>query len=300
MNTRTTIYLFTFLVLPLGLMAQNNTTTVKEKYNDNQSYLLTDISYINDAIFMGRRDSIAAPYIFPSIGYYDKSGFFADASASYLTSSEESRFDLFLISTGYMFDAKKWSGGISGTAYFFNEKSYNVQSETVGDITGMLGYDLDALEITFIASSYFNKESSTDIFAGLMLDRTFYAADNSLLINPSIALYAGSQYFYEKYYATSRLGNRKGQGKGTIVSEPSATSNLTILEASEFNLLNVELSLPLQYYHKQFIFSFTPTWAFPQTNATFITEDAIITEDLKNVFYWSAGISYWFNTKKDK
>ncbi len=300
MNTNGLIYLLAFSLLPLNFLAQNNKTTVKEKYNKNQSYLLTDVSYINDAIFMGRRDSIAAPYIFPSIGYYDESGFYADVSASYLTSSEESRVDLFLISAGYMFESKKWSGGISGTAYFFNGKSYNVQSETVGDITGMLGYDLDALEITFIAGSYFNRESSTDIFVGLMLDRTFYAADNSLLINPSIALYAGSQYFYEKYYATSRLGNRKGQGKGTMGSEPSATSNLVILEASEFNFLNIELSLPLQYYHKQFIFSFTPTWAFPQTNTTIITEDAVITEDLKNVFYWSAGISYWFNTKKDK
>jgi len=300
MNTRTIIYLFTFSVLPLGLLAQNNKTTVKEKSNDNQSYLLADISYINDAIFMGRRDSIAAPYIYPSIGYYDESGFFTDVSASYLTSSDESRFDLFLISAGYMFDAKKWSGGISGTAYFFNEDSYNVQSETVGDITGMLGYDLDAFELTLTASSYFNKESSADFFAGLMLDRTFYAADNSLLINPSLALYAGSQYFYQEYYTTSRLGNRKGQGNSSSLTEPSTATSVEIKEASEFNLLNVELSLPLQYYHEQFIFSVTPTWAFPQSSATITTEDSVIVEDLENVFYWSVGISYWFNTKKEK
>lgn len=299
MNTKNLIYLSILFVLPLGLLSQSNTTTVKEKSNDNQSYLLTDISYINDAIFMGRRDSIAAPYIFPSIGYFDESGFFADVSVSYLTSADESRVDLFLMSAGYLFDSKKWSGSISGTAYFFNEESYNVQSETVGDITGTIGYDLDALEITLMASSYFNKESSTDIFAGLMLDHTVYAFDNSLLINPSLAMYAGSQYFYQEYYSTSRLGSRKGQGKGTSVTEPISVANVEIKEASEFNLLNVELSLPLQYYHKQFIFSFTPTWAFPQSSATITTVDTVFEEDLKNVFYWSAGISYWFNTKKD-
>jgi len=300
MNIKTIIFLSAFSLLPIGLLAQNNKTTIKEKSNDNESYLLTDISYINDAIFMGRRDSIAAPYIFPSIGYYDKSGFFTDVSASYLTNSDESRFDLFLLSAGYMFDSKKWSGGISGTAYFFNEDSYNVQSETVGDITGMLGYDLDAFEITLTASSYFNKESSADIFTGLILDRTFYTADNSLLINPSIAIYAGSQYFYQEYYSTSRLGSRKGQGKGSSVTEPSISTNVEIKEASEFSLLNIELSLPLQYYHKQFIFSVTPTWAFPQTSATITTEDTVITEELENVFYWSVGISYWFYTKKNK
>lgn len=300
MKTKDIFYLFVLSLLPIGLLGQNNRTTIKEKSNGDQSYFLSDISYINDAVFMGRRDSIAAPYIFPSIGYYDASGFFADVSASYLTSSEESRFDLFLLSAGYTFTVNKWSGGISGTVYFFNEDSYNVQSETVGDITGMLGYDLDAFEITLTASSYFNKESSADFFAGFILDRTFYAVDNNLLINPSFSMYAGSQYFYQEYYSTSRLGSRKGKGQGAIGSEPNTTTNLQILEASKFKLLNIELSVPLQYYHKQFIFSFTPSWAFPQSPATITTEDAVFEEDLKNVFYWSAGISYWFYSKKNK
>lgn len=281
-------------------MAQNNKITGKQKSNNNESYFLTDVSYINDAVFMGRRDSIAAPYIFPSIGYYDESGFFTDISASYLISSDQNRFDLYLISSGYMYQSKKWRTGISGTAYFYNEDSYNVQSAVVGDITGMLGYDLSAFEVTLSVSSYFNKESSTDFFAGLMLDRTFYADHNNLLINPSIALYSGSQYFYEEYYSTSRLGSRKGQGSRAIGSEPNTTMNLKIMEASEFKLLNIEFSLPLQYYHKQFIFSVTPTLAFPQSSATITTENTVITENLKNVLYWSAGISYWFSAKKDK
>ncbi len=108
----------------------------------------------------------------------------------------------------------------------------------------------------------------------------------------------GSQKFYQGYYSTSRLGNRKGQGKGSGSSEPIEVTTLEIAEASEFNFLNIELSLPLQYYHKHFIFSFSPVWTFPQSSATITTVDAIITEDLENVFYWSAGISYWFYTKK--
>jgi hypothetical protein len=300
MNYKVIISVVVLSLIPIGLLAQNSKTTVKEKSNDNLSYVLADVSYMNDAVFMGRRDSIAAPYIFPSIGYYDESGFFADLSASYLISSDQNRFDLFLISSGYIFQSKNWRGGISGTAYFYNEDSYNVKSAVVADITGMLGYDLSAFVVTLSASSYFNKESSADFFAGLMMDRTFYADNNNLLINPTIAFYAGSQYFYQEYYSTSRLGSRKGQGSGTMGSEPSTTANLEILEASEFKLLNIEFSLPLQYYHKQFIFSVTPAWAFPKSSATITTEDAVITEDLKNVFYLSAGISYWFNTKKDK
>jgi len=294
------IYAFVLSFIGTGLMAQNNPKSVQEKSNDNKSYVLADVSYINDAVFMGRRDSIAAPYVYPSIGYYDKSGFFVDASASYLTGSEENRVDLFLITAGYLFDSKEWSGGISGTAYFFNEDSYNVQSEIVGDITGILSYDLEAFEVSLSASSYFNTNSSPDFFGGLMLDRTFYSSDKNFLINPSIAVYAGSQYFYQEYYSTSRLGNRKGQGQGSGVTEPSVVTSVEIAEASKFNILNVELSLPLQYYHKSFIFSFTPVLAIPQSSATITTEDAVITEDLESVLYFSAGISYWFYTKKEK
>lgn len=298
MKSRPIISTLIFFALHTGMMSQNNKKSIQDKSNDNESYVLTDVSYINDAVFMGRRDSIAAPYIFPSIGYYDKTGFFADASVSYLTASNENRVDLILISSGYIFNGSKISGGISGTAYFFNEDSYNVRSEVIGDFTGVLSYDLKFLEITLLASTYFNKESSVDIFTGLKLDRTFYAIGNKLLLYPGISLYAGSQYFYQEYYSSSRLGNRKGKGKGTINPEPITSTVLEIKEASEFNLLNLELSLPVQFYHKQFIFSFTPTLSFPQSSATISSGDTIIKEDLKNTFYWTIGVSYWFYTKK--
>jgi hypothetical protein len=38
----------------------------------------SDISYQNDAVFMGRFDSITSPYIF-FLGHYDACGFFGDA-----------------------------------------------------------------------------------------------------------------------------------------------------------------------------------------------------------------------------
>jgi hypothetical protein len=50
---------------PFIIAAQHNNNIEKK-----DSYVLTDISYQNDAVFMGRFDSITSPYI-PSIGYYD-------------------------------------------------------------------------------------------------------------------------------------------------------------------------------------------------------------------------------------
>ena len=147
-----------------------------------------------------------------------------------------------------------------------------------------------------MASTYFNNGSSADIFTGLTLNRNFFSSNQQFLINPTIAVYSGSQHFYQEYFSSSRLGNRKNKSKGQSMSD-SATEVLTLVEiqdVSQFNIMNVELSLPLQYYYQQFIFSHTPVLAIPQTSAT------ITTEDLESTFYFSVGICYWFNTKTTK
>jgi hypothetical protein len=278
------------LCLPFYLLAQDSTKVEKVK-----SYILTDVSFQNDAVFMGRRDSIAAPYLVPSIGYYDASGFFADASLSYLTKSSESRVDLFLLTVGYRFESKKLSGYFSGTNYFFNDVSYNVQSEIVADVSAIVSYDLNIFKTSLTASTYFNKNSDPDFFIGVHLAKEIHTTDESFEIIPTVSLYAGSQYFYEEYYKNNRLGNSNGNG-----GQPQQTQNIVINEVNSFNILSIELSIPINYYYKSFIISITPKLALPQSNATFTTEDAVFKENLKEVFYWSAGISYWFDTKKTK
>ncbi|MCC8358715.1 hypothetical protein [Salinimicrobium sediminilitoris] len=298
--------IITFFLL-LMVVQGNLKAQTPEGSTSDFSYFLGDLSYINDAVFMGRRDSIAAPYAYASMGYFDKSGFYGNASASYLVSSAEERFDLFLISAGYLLTNKNFTVGISGTKYFFDDESYNVLSEIEGDITGLVSYDFRVTELTLSGASYFSSSSSPDFTVNLMIDRNFYAINKKLVISPALILSAGTQYFYEEYYNTSRLGNRKGggseqQGPGNGPGGPammqSEVINVSISEASEFNILNIEAQLPLQYYYKSFIFSFTPMVSFPQTSATITTESAVYKEDLESVFYWSAGISYWIQSGK--
>ena len=299
MNVKILSFLL-FYGLPIILIAQNNREIAKEISNDIESYFLMDISYINDAVFMGRRDSIAAPYIYPSIGYYNASGLFVDISASYLVGSEDNRVDLFMPSLGYDFSDLHLSGRISGTAYFFNKESYNVKSAVLADVSGFLSYNLKILEATLMTNIFFNDGGTSDFFVGLMVNRIFYTNDRNFLVNPTISLYAGSQNFYEVYYKTSRLGNRRGSGQGLGATNLNSATTVEISEATKFNILNLELSLPLQYYHKQFIFSLNPILAIPQSSATITTEDSVISEDLESTFYFTASISYWFDMAKRK
>ena len=112
---------------------------------------------MNDAVFLGRKDSISAPYLYPSITYYNKTGFYTTGSLSYLTKSNESRIDLFLGTVGYGIKSEKFSGDISFTKYFFNTDSYNVISEVEADISATIGYDFDVFNLSLSLTNFFNK-----------------------------------------------------------------------------------------------------------------------------------------------
>ena len=293
MNTRLFFALWLTALSASPLWSQDRKASEKEPQNAAFSYVLADVSYVSDAVFMGRRDTLAAPYLLPSLGYYHKSGFFADASLSYLLAAGEGRVDLFLLTAGYTFGKDRLSGGISGTAYFFNEASYNVKSETVGDLTGLIGYDWGPLETSFSLSAYFNNGDSPDFFTGIMLSRDLVTSDKQWMFRPSFSAYAGTQYFYEAYYNNSRLGNRKGSGRGTG-SAGTTEQTLNLAEVEKFKLLNLELSLPIHYFKGHFIFSATPSLALPQSPATVTGTDQDYTEELDPSFYFMAGLSYWF------
>lgn len=256
------------------------------------SYAMADVSYVSDAVFMGRRDSVAAPYMLPSLGYYHKSGFFADASLSYLLAEGEGRVDLVMLSAGYQTTGERWSGGFAATAYFFNEDSYNVQAETSASLTGMLGYDWKVFETLGSISTYMNANEGADLFLGFTLMKDLASTDQDWLVRPQVSIYAGTQRFYEAYYQSSRLGNRKGTGVGSGMDP--ATSSLVLNDVARFQLLNIEAGLPIHYFHKHWIFSVNPYVAFPQSPASFTTPDFTYTEELDTVFYLTAGLSYWW------
>jgi hypothetical protein len=259
------------------------------------SYLMPGMAYVSDAVFMGRRDSVAAPYLMPSLGYYHRSGLYGEASLSYLLASGEGRVDLYLLTGGDAFEKGKLSGNFSGTAYFFNESSYNVKSQTSGDLTAQLAYDLGWFEIGLGLSSYFNQEGGPDFFLGSSVRRTLSTLDGRLILQPGISAYAGTQRFYQAYYSNSRLGNRKSSGQRAGGNAATNPVEVTLQEVESFRLLNVELDLPIHYFSGHFIFSLYPSVALPQSPSTITTGTGTFEEELDPAFYLIAGISFWLN-----
>ena len=276
------------------LRAQDRQAEIQQPVQPDFSYLMADVTYLSDAVFMGRKDSVPTPYVMPSLGYFHKSGLFANASFSYLISSEDTRVDLALINAGFAFDQNRLSGTISGTAYFFNVDSYNVRSETAGNIAGQISYDWGLLESSLRVMSYFNREGESDFFTGITLGKTWIDAAKTWMVRPSVSAYAGTQYFYEAYYNTSRFGNRPGSGHGN--NTPGITTEMVyIKEVSSFKLMNLEFTVPVYFFKGHLIGSFIPSLSLPQSPATITGLETNYIESLNPVFYLGVGIGYWFN-----
>lgn len=288
-NYHTILGMLIILYCNLAFSQSNEETEYINKVSDS-SYVSLSINYISDAVFMGRKDSIAAPYLYPTLLYHHKSGFYTSGSLSYLTRADDGRVDLFLLTGGFDFKVKKLDGDVSLTAYFFNEDSYNVISEVSTDLTALLEYDFDVISFGLSASTYFGNGNNSDLFLSSELSRNFITNDEKFQFIPTVGIYFGTQNFYEQYFINNRFGNGRGQGN----SNSSQSSSINLNESEKFNLMAIEFSLPIWYEHKSFNAVIVPSFVIPQNEATLTVDDVLVKEDLDNSFYFIVGVYYRF------
>jgi hypothetical protein len=292
-------YLFSLVLLIMNILCSEAVKaqsykvltydSVKEK-----SQVRIGLRYTSDYLYMGRSDSAKAPYLSPSLGYYHKSGFFLRSSMSYLTSKDEGRIDMITASGGYDYYVKNWALGASVSQYFFSDLSYNVMAEMSTYLNAYAGYDFSIFMLYADASLGFS--GSTDLFMGAEISRTFYALKSNLLITPSLYMNAGSQQYYNEYYAyrstqTGAGGGGKGKGPGGGSQPPTTTtSTLQVEESDKFKILDYEAGLNVTYKIRKLRIFVSPTWTFPVNPATLVNDQGEYQEELKNGFYWSTGI----------
>ncbi|PTM05003.1 MAG: hypothetical protein DA407_12635, partial [Bacteroidetes bacterium] len=250
-------YIFSVLLLFIinfSVLGQNTSESDDQSKSKEPSYVSLSLVFISDAVYYGRKDSISAPYLYPSITYYNKSGLYLTGSLSYLTKPDEGRVDLFLGTVGYDFTVDKFRSDISFTKYFFNTDSYNVISEVEADITAMAEYDFDLLNLGLSLTTFFNSDSSSDFFLSSEISHDFVTKKKDFQITPTFGVYFGSQNFYEEYYLNNRFGNGRGNASGTgqDIIGTTATS-VVVNESDKFGLMSFEFSVPAWYIADPFI-----------------------------------------------
>ena len=262
------------------IITAQETKVDSKKETKNPSYFKFSTSYLTNAVYNGRKDSIALPYITPSLGYFDKSGFYISASLSYLVSSAASRVDLVSATAGYDFDiSKQVSGGIYASKDFYTSSSTSVKSETQGSVGGNLSYDPGFL--TFSGSFNLLLSSQADVSLGASIAHSFSLEDgeNAWSISPTLAASLGTQNYYQAYLKTKT--RKKSGNTGTVQ-----------VQQNKFGVLDYELSIPVSYDAKRWGLCVTPTYAIPQNPASYTSPggNVFIMEKLENVFYAEFGV----------
>ncbi len=284
-------------VLPCSfLLAQGDTAhadVLPSAKAADHAYFAASLGYISNATYNGRKDSLATPYINTTVGYYAKSGFFADAGISYLAQSGSSRIDLFSLEAGYDFSKGNFDGSVSASKLFYNKNSTNVKSEVTGTLTVLTGYDLNFIKPTLEAGINFG--TNPDYFLTLGLEHSFTAAAGKLQITPGMVANGSTQNFYTSYYNKRKVGGRKKNAGVTY----DVTAD--VQDAKKFKLLDYETTLAFVYTCHKFSFVLTPGYVIPVNPAVIVTTikptnglagtTRTNTETISNTFYISAGIT---------
>lgn len=292
-----------FFVITSTLFAQNDSSENKK------SYFKAGVNYLSNAVYFGRKDSATVPYLRPSIGYHDKSGFSISGEASILVNpNEPKRIDVIEINAGYDFSISKLDAGIYASKMFYSNASYAVGSELKGLVGIYSSYNLGFLSLEAGGDILFS--TNIDYSTSLGVSHSFERGDdnNKFIVKPTVQVMAGTQYFNEAYYENRKFtfpttgnssngsSNSNGKGKGHSnssntgsVTTTTTVKTLTFYDKNRFTVLDYEISLPANYETKHWGFYLLPVVAIPTNAATFAIDNAIQKEKISTTFFVEVG-----------
>jgi len=282
----------------VDIIARMDSLLAGFKKGFRKSYFKASLGYLSNNVYLGRKDSTAIPYIIPGLSYYHRSGLYAAASFGWLASDGYSRIDMGTIEAGYIFSAGDYDGAIIASKYFYNSQSTNIRAEIKSSVTLENGYDFGFMRPTLNGTLNFG--SKTDILATFGVEHTYYLFNDHLDLTPTVEGNAGTLNFYNNYYRKRRYTKTR---KRLPPLSGVVTITGTVIDPSEFRMLDWEASIPIIYHLKHFTISFTPVYVIPLNPASIEilkvfslgpVTDTIRQEKLENSFLFEAEVAYRF------
>jgi len=273
-----------------------------------KSGLVVGLKYLSNNVYLGRIDSANIMYLVPSIGYVHKSGLHIGASFSYQLDAGLNKIDAIALEAGYDFKiGEKFSGGLSVEKYFFDMNSISLNSTTDLGVGSNFAYDLDFVSLNASAGLGFNDK--VDVITEIGVTKSFEFG--KFAVEPVIKLYAGTQNYYDSYlkagkshlsgnngHAKKLAGSRvskSNSGNASATSTAVAPSTFTVVQASQYKVLDYELSIPIAYTFHNLKFDVVPTYAIPVNAATILSSTgAVEKEVISNRFILQVGATYTF------
>ncbi len=280
-------FMLLIVVINFKLTAQIKREVVKDSLQQEikdsitkKSYFKFSTSYLSNYVYNGRKDSIATPYITPSIGYFNKKGFDVSFSGYYLNLVNEHRFDFFSFDFNYNHEfTDNFSTGLVASRTFYNKSTSTLSSNIKGNIGANTDYNFGFIELFIEGDFLFSQK--TDFALDIELEHEFSLKNgkDEFKITPTFDINFSTLNYYEGYL-------NKKIGKKIVHNNPNiATVNaVTTVDDNRFTLLDYEFSVPMSYQTKQFVFFLTPTYAIPKnTIYTTTVTTTKLTNGIENV-----------------
>lgn len=229
-----------------------------------KSYLVSGVSYATNSVWQGRSDSIITPGVGVSLGYHLKCGLYLDGGLSIIPSREIDKLDLATLRAGYDFAFIKdvFTGNVSYVKNFYSQYSTQVGSEVQGGVGAELAYDFSLFQLGVNGEYSYGAKSDIGLTATLGKSIEIeMAKGHSLNLTPSLTAYAGTQNLYGLYLV--KRPKKANNGKKSRTTTTTTASSSKEIAYSKFNMLDIDLSLPISYTYKKFTFGVTPTFAIP-------------------------------------
>jgi hypothetical protein len=267
--------------------------TKPDDKSDATSSFKFGISYLSNNVYMGRTDTTTTPVIIPEAKYTFKNGIYFSGSLYYIPTKPTQKLDGGNVAGGYDWDiSDAFSVGGSFTKLFYSANSAQITSSISSTINVNVNYDNDyispALNVNYdlnsggISNDFLLSPAVAHdfIFVGIFGDADIF------LISPTVTLNAGTENFYDGYINKRTL-------KSKVLTKVQ-TALLTRFEANvgKFEILDYEISAPLEYKIGHLIIQVAPTYAIVQNQLPKAL--AAQFSDQSAVFYVEAGVSLKF------
>ncbi len=274
-------YFVLFMLYSSSVFSQAMKATKAEEEADdpyeNKSYFMTGLNYMSNNVYLGRKDSVALPFISPYIGYHFSNGIYGKAIVS--DAPTKGYIDLLTLEAGWDHNlGDHFNLGVCGDKFYYNKNSTNIRSATKGGLGANGQYTNDWIEPQLTWDFNFNK-ASTDYVLGLELDHDFDLKKHKFHIVPAVSLNYGTRHFYDDYFINRFLKKDKTLAAYNVVAD-----------ANEFVPLDYEIKTKFTYRVTKWLFTLTPTYSVPTSPATITLpgknkNKTTETEKLSNSFF---------------
>lgn len=279
------VQLFLYIVVPAGVWAQYDSTAIAngDTASSRKNIFTASINYQTRLHYLGRTDSLQTSGFIPIIEYQLKAGVYANASFIFLQNKGPvTGYTGTVLEAGYRFpETKHFAGSVSVNRLLYKDNSALVQSAIKWQSGAKFTWKNAIVNITGGASARLSDEP--DIVATGVADHLFIikiphkqSFPLALAINPTVTVNAGTHKFSETY------SSRK-----TFLGIPVGQSETVNREASAFELLDYEFSMPVVIVAGKFFTAVTPAYVLPQHLVTAGANTAFL-ERGNNMFYITA------------